>query len=95
MPADPLRLGMRKARGCCQRFREVARGDLAFADLPVALRNSRGCGGKGCDQCAEAALRVVDHVGYHRDGAIDPVELATWTIVSNVLLNLDETLMRN
>lgn len=78
MPVDPLRLKVRRARDCCQRFREVARGDLGFADLASALEESRGCKGKGCDQCAEAALRLVDYVGYHRVGAIDPIELAQW-----------------
>jgi len=78
MAVDPLRLGMRRARGCCQTFREMARGDLAFADLPDALRSSGGCGGKGCNQCAEAALRLVDHLGYHREGDIDPTELTEW-----------------
>lgn len=78
MPVDLLRLKVRRARGCCQRFREVARGDLRFVDLASALRESQGCKGKGCRQCAEAALRLVAYVGYHRSCGIDPVELAQW-----------------
>jgi hypothetical protein len=78
MPVDLLRLKVRRARGCCQRFREVARGDLRFADLASALKESSGCSGKGCRQCAEAALRLVDYVGSHRNRGIDPVDLARW-----------------
>jgi hypothetical protein len=45
------------------------------------------------DQPEEAKLLATDPLGPVPDGA-DPVDLAAWTLVGNVLLNLDETLAR-
>ena len=50
---DPLRLGVKKARGCAQRFRQLARREIDFETLDAALKSSSGCKGRGCDQCAE------------------------------------------
>ena len=41
---------------------------------------------------AEALLTVGDSM---RDGTLDVRELAAWTVLSNTLLNLDETITRN
>ena len=40
-----------------------------------------------------ARLMATEPIGPLPDGA-DAAELAAWTVVGNVLLNLDETLMR-
>jgi hypothetical protein len=45
------------------------------------------------DQPEEAKLLATDPLGPVPEGA-DPVDLAAWTLVGNVLLNLDETLAR-
>jgi hypothetical protein len=45
------------------------------------------------DQREQAALLATRPLGPLPDGA-DPVELASWTIVANVLLNLDEMFMK-
>jgi hypothetical protein len=48
----------------------------------------------GFSEDRERAVKMAtDPVGPLRPGA-DPVELASWSSVSNVLLNLDEVLMR-
>src|SRR5262249_4802088 len=43
---------------------------------------------------AEAASKLVNAGQYPRDAALDVHELAAWTAVANMLLNLDEVLMR-
>jgi hypothetical protein len=76
MADDVLRLPWRRSRGCCQRIREVARGDLAFDDLPSALSAS-SCDGRACSQCGEAALRLVDHTGWN-EGHESALRVARW-----------------
>ncbi len=74
---DPLRLGVKRAKGCTQLFRQLARGEIAFKDLDSDLRTSSGCRGRGCYQCAEAALRLV----YFTAWATRPVsalKIARW-----------------
>ncbi|MEX1230594.1 MAG: PSD1 and planctomycete cytochrome C domain-containing protein [Planctomycetaceae bacterium] len=42
----------------------------------------------------EAAAELIKHGAYRVADDLDPVQLATWTAVANVLLNLDETITR-
>jgi len=44
---------------------------------------------------AEAALKIADAGDSARDESLDVAELAAWTMVASVLLNLDETLTKN
>lgn len=74
---DPLRLGVKKARGCTQRFRQLARGEVSFKDIDALLRSSTGCHGRGCEQCAEAALRLIDLTAWAA-GPTRALEIATW-----------------
>lgn len=74
---DPLQLGVKKARGCAQRFRQLARREIEFGDLDAALQSGSGCKGRGCDQCVEAALRLVDLTAW-TIGPEQAHELATW-----------------
>jgi hypothetical protein len=41
------------------------------------------------------AIRVAGSGERWRDAFLDPIEVATWAMVSNLILNLDETLTRN
>ena len=43
----------------------------------------------------EAAAKVVDAGDSTARPGLDPAELAAWTMVGNLLLNLDETITRN
>lgn len=43
---------------------------------------------------SEDALRLLEVGEQERDGNVSPQELAAWTMVANLLLNLDETLTR-
>ncbi len=43
----------------------------------------------------EAAAAAIDTGDSAPDPALDPVELAAWTLMANLLLNLDETVTRN
>lgn len=43
----------------------------------------------------DEAVRVASSGERWRDASLDPIEVATWTLVSNLILNLDETLTRN
>jgi hypothetical protein len=74
---DPLHLGVKKARGCTQLFRRFARGETNLAELDRALATSSGCQGRGCDQCAEAALRLVDFIAW-KAGVATAREVAAW-----------------
>ena len=42
-----------------------------------------------------AATRLLGVGGFQVKGSIDPVELAAWTTVASVVLNLDETVTKN
>jgi hypothetical protein len=44
---------------------------------------------------SEAAGKVISHGETKPPASLDPGELAAWTLVANMLLNLDETLTRN
>jgi hypothetical protein len=44
---------------------------------------------------SEAARKVISHGETKPPESADPGELAAWTLVANMLLNLDETLTRN
>ncbi len=44
---------------------------------------------------SESALEVADAGDSPRDESLDTAELAAWTMVASVLLNLDETLTKN
>lgn len=44
---------------------------------------------------AEAAQRAIAHGESKPPAGLAPVELASWTLVANLMLNLDETLSRN
>ncbi len=80
---DRARLGFRLCLARPPEEAELAR----LLDLFQAAR-------KGFANAPEQARRMAtDPLGPAPDGA-DVVELATWTAVANVLLNLDETLMR-
>jgi hypothetical protein len=43
----------------------------------------------------DEAVRVASSGERWRDASLDPTEVATWALVSNLILNLDETLTRN
>lgn len=74
---DPLRLGVKRARGCAQSFRQLVRGELDLGALDAALRSGSGCRGHGCNQCAEAALRATHVIGWDA-GPPAALGLATW-----------------
>ena len=42
----------------------------------------------------KAALDYIGHGESKRDESIDPVELATWSVIANMVLNMDEALTR-
>ncbi len=44
---------------------------------------------------AKAALKLLSVGESKRDGSLDAAELATWTMIASVVLNLDESLTRN
>ena len=41
-----------------------------------------------------AAAALIESVSLNADSGEDPIDLAAWTVVGNVLLNLDETLTK-
>ncbi len=47
-----------------------------------------------CRKNPEAALKVINTGESKPDESLDPVELAAWTMVANVILNLDETITK-
>ncbi len=73
---DPLRLPFRRGRECTQAIRQVARGERAFTELENALRDTP-CGGRGCVQCSEAALRLAEHLGFEQ-GPSEGLTVARW-----------------
>jgi hypothetical protein len=84
---DPLRLPFRRGRKCTQAIRQVARGERAFVGLEEALRGTP-CGGRGCTQCAEAALRLAEHLGFEL-GPSGGLAVAKWT--SDYVAGIDAT----
>ena len=44
---------------------------------------------------AEAAKQLISFGESKADAALDPAELAAWTLVANLLLNLDEVINKN
>jgi hypothetical protein len=64
--------------------------DSELADLTKLFNNARERFAKDVEKARKLATNPL---GPLPDGA-DPVELAAWTVVSNVLLNLDEMFMR-
>ena len=57
--------------------------DIYGQQLPVYRRDK---------QAAEKLLRVGESP---RDKSLDPAELAAWTTVASMILNLDETISKN
>ena len=69
--------------------REPTKEDLA--DLLALLSGQRSSFRKKPD-----AAKLLIAVGESKpDAALDPVELATFTMVANLILNLDEVLTKN
>jgi hypothetical protein len=82
-PADHLRAGFQQ---CTSRLPS----DAELADLTKLYNNARDRFAKDVEKARKLATNPL---GPLPDGA-DPVELAAWTVVGNVLLNLDEMFMR-
>ncbi len=74
---DPLGLGRKRVRGCAQCFRRLGRGEIELRDLERTLAATTGCGGRGCDVCGDAVLRLASYVGDSGDYT-RAFELATW-----------------
>jgi hypothetical protein len=55
----------------------------AHSDFEAAYRND-----------AEAARKLIATGETPADGSLDPADLATWTMVANVILNLDEVITK-
>jgi hypothetical protein len=47
------------------------------------------------EQSPEDAQRIATVGERWRDTSLDPKEVATWSLICNLLLNLDETVTRN
>ena len=82
-PADHLRAGFHQ---CTSR----PPSDLELADLTKLFNNARERFAKDVEKARKLATNPL---GPLPEGA-DPVDLAAWTVVGNVLLNLDEMFMR-
>ena len=82
-PEDRARLGFRLCLARPPREDEVARLVRLFEAMREGFAKDRG-----------KALKLATEPLRQRPKGMDVVDLASWTVVGNVLLNLDEMLMK-
>ena len=75
-------------RGCGSADNVVAQFGMSFFN---------GVDFVGLPECAEqgVAAKLVDGGEFKRDQKLDAAELASWTMVANLVLNLDEVINKN
>lgn len=74
-------------------FRTCVSRPPTSSELAVLVESVRQARERLAQQPDEAAKLATDPLGPLPDG-VDPVEAAAWTVIGNVLLNLDEVLAR-